>query len=67
VDGGIIKVLEILECIEEQELIANSIKIVRICLRDDIIYERMSGQYGPHVSNLIIEKMAKWNNSLPII
>jgi hypothetical protein len=66
IDGGIQKVLEILDIVEDQELIANSCKIARICLRDEDIYDKMVGQY-PSLANLIIEKMAKWNTSVPII
>ena len=60
------KVIEILEYVEDQEIIANSCKIVRICLRDDIVYDKMAVQY-PQLANLIMDKMAKWNGSLPII
>ena len=52
--------LEILESVDEQEIIANSCKIVRICLRDDTIYDLMAAQY-PVLSSIIIDKMAKWN------
>ena len=58
--------LEILECVEDQEIIANSCKIVRICLRDDSIYDKFAGQY-PSLATLITDKMAKWNTSVPII
>lgn len=58
--------MEILEFVEDQELIANSCKIVRICLRDDIVYDKMAVQYAG-LANLIVEKMLKWSNSLPII
>eukprot|EP00347_Sterkiella_histriomuscorum_P008751 403343892 len=66
IDGGVSKVLEILEYVDDQELIANSCKIVRICLRDEIVYDKMALQYAG-LANLIIEKMVKWSNSLPII
>ena len=39
---------------------------MRICLRDDIVYDKMAMQYAG-LPNLLIEKMVKWNNSLPII
>ena len=58
--------IEILEFVEDQEIIANSCKIIRICLRDDIVYDKMALQY-PQLANLIIDKMHKWNGSLPII
>ena len=58
--------LEILEQVDDQEIIANSCKIVRICLRDDSIYDRMAAQF-PVLATLIVDKMAKWNTSLPII
>lgn len=60
------KILEILEYVEDQEIIANSCKILRICLRDDIVYDKMAVAY-PQIAPLIIEKMAKWSGSLPII
>ena len=60
IEGGITKVLEILEYVEDQEIIANSCKIVRICLRDEAIYDRMAGQF-PILATILIEKMAKWN------
>lgn len=43
--GGISKIIEMLEYVEDQELVANSCKIVRICLRDDIIYNKMGVTY----------------------
>ena len=52
--------------VDDQELIANSCKIIRICLRDEIVYEKMATQY-PGIANLVIDKMYKWSNSLPII
>lgn len=58
--------IEILEFVEDQELIANSCKIIRICLRDEIVYDKMAVQYSG-LANLIIEKMLKWSNSMPII
>ena len=36
------KVLEILETIEEQEIIANACKIIRICLRDEVVYDKIA-------------------------
>lgn len=44
-EGGLAKVLEILEFVEDQEIIANSCKIIRICLRDELIYDRVAIQY----------------------
>jgi hypothetical protein len=66
IEGSVQKILEILEVVEDQEIIANSCKIIRICLRDDSIYDRMVAQY-PILATLVIEKMAKWNSSQPII
>jgi hypothetical protein len=42
IESGFSKVLEILEFVEDQEIIANSCKIIRICLREDIIYDRVA-------------------------
>jgi hypothetical protein len=47
-------------------LIANSCKILRICLRDEIVYDKLAMQYSG-LANLIIDKMFKWSNSLPIV
>jgi hypothetical protein len=55
-----------LEFVDDQEIIANSCKIVRICLRDDTIYDKMVATY-PILATLITDKMAKWSSSLPII
>jgi len=66
IEGGVSKVLEILEFVEDQELIANSCKIIRICLRDDTVYDKIATQYSG-LANLIVEKMIRWSNSLPIV
>jgi hypothetical protein len=66
IEGGMSKVLEILECVEDQEIIANSCKIIRICLRDEALYDRVATQF-PILATLVIDKMAKWNGSVPII
>jgi hypothetical protein len=66
IEGGLQKILEILDYVEDQEIIANSCKIIRICLRDELIYDRVATQF-PQLSTLFIEKMAKWNTSLPIV
>ena len=66
VEGGVAKVMEILEFVEDQELIANSCKIIRICLRDDTVYDKIATQYSG-LANLIVEKMMRWSNSLPIV
>ena len=66
IDGGVTKILEILEFVEDQEIIANSCKIIRICLRDELLYDRMAASY-PTLATLIVDKMAKWNASVPII
>ena len=58
--------MEIMEVVEDQEIIANSCKIVRICLRDETIYDRMVLQF-PSLGAILVDKMMKWNTSLPII
>lgn len=40
--GSVTKVLEILETIEEQEILANCCKIIRICLRDEVVYDKIA-------------------------
>ncbi len=55
-----------MEVVEDQEIIANSCKIVRICLRDETIYDRMVQQF-PNLGSILVDKMTKWNTSLPII
>ena len=35
------KVLEILDITDDKELIANAVKIVRICLKQEQVYARM--------------------------
>eukprot|EP00349_Pseudokeronopsis_sp_Brazil_P004324 CAMPEP_0202959326 /NCGR_PEP_ID=MMETSP1396-20130829/3539_1 /ASSEMBLY_ACC=CAM_ASM_000872 /TAXON_ID= /ORGANISM="Pseudokeronopsis sp., Strain Brazil" /LENGTH=46 /DNA_ID= /DNA_START= /DNA_END= /DNA_ORIENTATION= len=44
----------------DQEQIANSVKIVRICLRDDTVYEKIAPAYGNALGPLILEKMKAW-------
>mmetsp|Transcript_42095 Transcript_42095/g.40352 ORF Transcript_42095/g.40352 Transcript_42095/m.40352 type:complete len:125 (-) Transcript_42095:25-399(-) len=51
----------------DQEQVANAVKIVRICLRDDIIYDKMAVAYGPVLGNLLVDRMRQWNMSQPII
>ena len=63
---GVSKVFEILEVVDDQELVANSCKIIRICLRDDIVYDKLAIQF-PKLTTMILEKMAKWNQSTPVI
>jgi hypothetical protein len=45
IEGGLLKILEILDYVEDQEIIANSCKIIRICLRDELIYDRVATQF----------------------
>jgi hypothetical protein len=35
------RVMRVLEEFEEEEIVANSAKIVRLCLRDDAFYDRV--------------------------
>ena len=51
---------------EDQEIIANSCKIVRICLRDETNYDRMVQQF-PSLGSILVDKMTRWNTSLPIV
>ena len=55
-----------MEVVEDQEIIANSCKIVRICLRDETVYDRMALQY-PTLGTILIDKMTRWNTSIPIV
>jgi hypothetical protein len=66
IEGGIQKIMEILEFIEDIEIIANSCKIIRICIRDELIYDRIAQQF-PNLPTLLIDKLTKWNSSLPIV
>ena len=52
--------------VEDQEIIANSCKIVRICLRDETNYDRMVQQF-PSLGSILVDKMTRWNTSLPIV
>ena len=55
-----------MEVVEDQEIIANSCKIVRICLRDETNYDRMVQQF-PSLGSILVDKMTRWNTSLPIV
>ena len=55
-----------MEVVEDQEIIANSCKIVRICLRDETNYDRMAQQF-PSLGTILVDKMTRWNTSLPIV
>ena len=55
-----------MEVVEDQEIIANSCKIVRICLRDETNYDRMAQQF-PSLGSILVDKMTRWNTSLPIV
>ena len=66
IENSVTKVLEILDSVDDQEIIANSCKIIRICVRDDIVYDKIALQY-PIIATLIPDKMAQWNSSVPII
>ena len=58
--------MEILDFVEDQEIIANSCKILRICLRDELIYDWVVQQF-PNIGTVLVEKMNRWSSSLPII
>ncbi len=55
-----------MEVVDDQEIIANSCKIVRICLRDETNYDRMVQQF-PSLGSILVDKMTRWNSSLPIV
>jgi hypothetical protein len=48
------------------EVIANSCKIIRICLRDETVYDAMAVKF-PILATLLVDKMAKFNQSQPIV
>ena len=39
---------------------------MRICLRDDVVYDKFAQQY-PNIGTNMVDKMNRWNNSPPII
>ena len=55
-----------MEVVEDQEIIANSCKILRIGLRDETNYDRMVQQF-PSLGSILVDKMTRWNTSLPIV
>jgi hypothetical protein len=60
------RVMRILEEFEEEEIVANSAKIVRLCLRDDVFYDRVITN-NVQLGNFIFASMNKHFNSMPVI
>ena len=49
----------------DEELAANSFKIVRVILRDEHIASSFVQSY-PNIGNVIVEMLTKWSGSLPV-
>lgn len=60
------RIMRILEEFEEEEIVANSAKIIRLSLRDDTFYDRVIGN-NVHLGNFIFANMNKHFNSTAII
>ena len=58
--------MRILEEFEEEEIVANTAKIVRLCLRDDVFYDRVISN-NVQLGNFIFANMNKHFNSIPVI
>jgi hypothetical protein len=63
---GVDKVLSVIEKVQDEELVANSFKIIRVLLRNDFIYDSFASQY-PNLGNVIVEILMKWTHSLPVV
>ena len=60
------RVMRIMEEFEEEEIVANSAKIIRLCLRDDAFYDRVISN-NVQLGNFIFANMNKNFNSTPVI
>jgi hypothetical protein len=60
------RIMKILEEFEEEEIVANCAKIVRLCLRDDAFYDRVISN-NIQLGNFIFANMNKQFNSVAVI
>lgn len=60
------RIMRILEEFEEEEIVANCAKIIRLCLRDDAFYDRVISN-NVHLGNFIFANMNKHFNSQAVI
>jgi hypothetical protein len=60
------RIMRILEEFEEEEIVANCAKIIRLCLRDDAFYDRVISN-NVNIGNFIFANMNKHFNSTAVI
>ena len=60
------RVLRILEEFQEEEIVANTSKIVRLVLRDEVYYDKAITQF-PQLGNFLLQLMSKHFFSVAII
>jgi hypothetical protein len=58
--------MKILDEFDEEEIVANSAKILRLSLRDDAFYDRVISN-NIHLGNFLIANMNKHFNSIAVI
>lgn len=56
------QVLDFLENVRDEEILANSAKIIRIVLRDDKYYEQLTNKYQD-MGNTMLDSLHKWSFS----
>lgn len=63
---GVAQVLDFLEHVRDEEILANSAKIIRIILRDDKHYDRVTGMHAD-MGTLLIDSVPKYSFSEVVV
>jgi hypothetical protein len=63
---GAAQVMEFIEYVRDEEILANSAKVLRIVLRDDKHFERIAGMHN-NMGNLLLDSLIKYTFSEVVI